>query len=177
VLYKRSEMDNDTWWFRAKVEGHKGYVRRSCRTSNAEIALAYATQKFEELRFKKSNNQSLKELTFEQYFTAYMKRGIERELWTDSRTRYKQGTFERYLKPYMGSKKLADLTQRFVEDYWQWRLAYWNTGEGMRLSSAPVRSSPPTLPTASPSPGSRRNRSDDKSRLLIRRLRETGALS
>jgi integrase len=150
LLYKRSDTPNDTWWFRAKVEGHKGYVRRSCRTSNAEIALTYANQKFDELRYKKSNNQSLKELTFEQYFTAYMKRGIERELWTDSRTRYKQGTFERYLNPYMGSKKLADLTQRFVEDYWQWRLAYWNTGEGKeRITYNPKRGKNPKAKTQS----------------------------
>ena len=40
LLYKRSDTPNDTWWFRAKVEGHKGYVRRSCRTSNAEHKVA-----------------------------------------------------------------------------------------------------------------------------------------
>ena len=144
LLYKRSDMNNDGWWFRAKVEGHKGYVRRSCKTTNKEIALTYATQKFEELRFKKSNNQSLAELTFEQFFTAYMKRGIERERWTPSRTRYKQGTFERYLKPYMGKKRLSDLTQRFVEDYWEWRLAYWGTDEGkQRISYNPKRGKNP----------------------------------
>ena len=85
LIFKRIDLKSDSWWFRATIDGHKGYVRRSCKTSNKEIALNYATQKYEELRFKKSNNQSLAELTFGEFFTAYMKRGIERQRWTARR--------------------------------------------------------------------------------------------
>ena len=59
LIFKRIDLKSDSWWFRATIDGHKGYVRRSCKTSNKEIALNYATQKYEELRFKKSNNQSV----------------------------------------------------------------------------------------------------------------------
>lgn len=50
----------------------------------------------------------------------------------------------------MGKKKLSDLTQRYVEDYWGWRLAYWGTDEGKaRIAYNPTRGKNPNAKTKS----------------------------
>ena len=37
VLYKRTELDVDIWHYRAKIEGKKGYIRRSTKKNKQEI--------------------------------------------------------------------------------------------------------------------------------------------
>lgn len=148
VLYKRSDTPNDIWWFRAKVDGHKGYIRRSTKHVNVELALIYATQKFEELRFKAQNQQSLSELNFEQYFQKFMEK--TKRLRTDQRNRDITASFDRYIRPYMGKMLLANLTQSFVEGYWEWRLNYWKTDEGKaRIKYNPKRGKNPNAKTQS----------------------------
>ena len=34
MLYKRPELDADIWHYRAKIEGKKGYIRRSTKETN-----------------------------------------------------------------------------------------------------------------------------------------------
>ena len=39
ILYKRPDLDAVTWHYRAKIEGMKGYVRRSTKETNFEHCL------------------------------------------------------------------------------------------------------------------------------------------
>ena len=40
IIHRRVDLDNDNFYFRAKVSGHTGYIRRSCALSAAENNLA-----------------------------------------------------------------------------------------------------------------------------------------
>ena len=46
ILYKRPDLDAVTWHYRAKIEGMKGYVRRSTKETNFELAKRKAEQEF-----------------------------------------------------------------------------------------------------------------------------------
>ena len=45
VLYKRSDLDSDAWWFRAKIDGRKGYIGRSTREHERVLAERLAIEK------------------------------------------------------------------------------------------------------------------------------------
>ena len=46
MLYKRPELDAGIWHYRAKVEDKKGYIRRSTKETNLELAKRVADDEF-----------------------------------------------------------------------------------------------------------------------------------
>ncbi len=41
------------------------------------------------------------------------------------------GTVKRYFLPYFGKKPINAINDTFVENYWDWRINYWNSVEGL----------------------------------------------
>jgi len=39
IIHRRVDLDNNNFYFRAKVSGHTGYIRRSCQTSDPARAM------------------------------------------------------------------------------------------------------------------------------------------
>jgi hypothetical protein len=39
IIHRRVDLDNDNFYFRAKVSGHTGYIRRSCQTDDPARAM------------------------------------------------------------------------------------------------------------------------------------------
>lgn len=72
LLYKRPNSKN--FQCRLRVEGIKGYIVKSCDTSNQGKALKFAEDLYDNLRFKKLNNLPLKTKTFKQIFDEWFKR-------------------------------------------------------------------------------------------------------
>ena len=60
-----------------KIDGVKSYIRRSCKTDNAALAMRKATEDYENYKLRKQNNLSLENYTVAQYF----------ERWIDSSTK------------------------------------------------------------------------------------------
>ena len=48
IIHRRVDLDNDNFYFRAKVDGHTGYIRRSCQTSDVARAMMVAEEAYEE---------------------------------------------------------------------------------------------------------------------------------
>ncbi len=46
ILYKRSDVSQDHWWFRAKVPGVKGYIRRTTKEDALDRATTTAKTKY-----------------------------------------------------------------------------------------------------------------------------------
>jgi hypothetical protein len=42
IIHKRRIADNDIYWFRAKIAGVSGYIRRSCKTEDAAETMMIA---------------------------------------------------------------------------------------------------------------------------------------
>ena len=55
ILYKRPDLDAVTWHYRAKIEGMKGYVRRSTKETNFELAKRKAAQDYIDNTYKFKN--------------------------------------------------------------------------------------------------------------------------
>ena len=73
LIYKRGDVD-DVFYFRAKLEGKKGYIRRSCKTADADEAMRFAHQQYDELRLRHSGGLSVTKLTVEKFFNDWISR-------------------------------------------------------------------------------------------------------
>lgn len=74
IIHKRKGNLNGFFYFRAKVDGHAGYIRRTCKTRNSEKAMAYAEQAFDDLRLKAKSGFALIELTVEKFYLDWLDR-------------------------------------------------------------------------------------------------------
>ena len=129
IIFRRKDAPEDgSFSFRAKIEGHKGYIRRTLKETNPEKALVLAEQEYENLRVRDKGGFSLKELSVDKFFDAWMQ--TQKTRLTDSRYMWKQSVYERYVSGFMGRKNLTDLNKKVVDGYWSYRLNFWNTKEG-----------------------------------------------
>ena len=129
IIFRRKDAPADgAFSFRAKIEGHKGYIRRTLKETNPDKALVLAEQEYENLRVRDKGGFSLKELSVDKFFDAWMQ--TQKTRLTDSRYMWKQSVYERYVSGFMGRKNLTDLNKKVVDGYWSYRLNFWNTKEG-----------------------------------------------
>ena len=128
IIFQRDDLDGDTFHFRAKIIGHKGYIRRSCKTSNTTRAMLFAENAYEDLMVRAKGGFALKELTIEKFFKEWIER--KRHNFTETRFKWKVSVYERYLTGYFGFKKISDLTKKYADGYWNYRLKFWNSVEG-----------------------------------------------
>jgi integrase len=128
LIYKRGDVD-DVFYFRAKLEGKKGYIRRSCKTADADEAMRIAHQQYDELRLRHSGGLSVTKLTVEKFFNDWILR--KQHNFTESRAKWKKGVFDRYLADYFGKQEISALNKKFVDGYWEYRLNFWNTQEAI----------------------------------------------
>lgn len=130
IIHRRADLDNDNFYFRAKVAGHNGYIRRSCQTSNAARAMVLAEQAYEELLVRAKGGFALKTVTVDSFFDDWIETTKHRL--TASRYKWKKNVYARYLTGYFGRKNISDLTKRFADGYWNYRQNFWNSAEGQR---------------------------------------------
>ena len=58
MLYKRDDLkDNDVWHYRAKIEGKVGYLRRSTKETNVDIAKRIADDEFRRYKTRVEDNK------------------------------------------------------------------------------------------------------------------------
>ena len=126
IIFRREE--EGSFWFRAKIQGHKGYIRRTLKETNPDRALVLAEQAYENLRVRDKGGLSLMELSVDKFFDAWIQ--TQKNRLTDSRYKWKQSVYERYVSGFIGGKNLTDLNKRVVDGYWSYRLNFWNTKEG-----------------------------------------------
>lgn len=121
LIHKRGDVNGDNWWMRLKIEGVKGYIRRSTKTANAALAMRAAEKEYEDLRLRKSNNQSLSRYTVREWFEIWFKQTVK----TAQRKTWIRGVYERYIDEFMGDRQLTELTSEYLRGYWRFRLNYW----------------------------------------------------
>jgi hypothetical protein len=64
IIHRRVDLGNDNFYFRAKVSGHTGYIRRSCQTDDPARAMLLAEQAYEELLVRAKGGFALKSSCF-----------------------------------------------------------------------------------------------------------------
>ena len=123
IIHRRDDIDADTFFFRAKIVGRAGYVRRSSGTSNAAKAMINAEAAYEDLLIKHKGGFSLTEVTVDKFFHDWLDR--KKHHFTEKRLEWKRSVYERYVSEFMGKKVLGNLTKPFCDGYWDYRLNYW----------------------------------------------------
>ena len=131
IIHHRNDLDVDTYFFRAKIAGVKGYVRRSCGTNDAAKAMVAAESAFVDLLVRHKGGFSLKELTVDKFFTDWIER--KRHNFTATRAQWKKSVYERYMSGYFGHRNISELNKKFCDDYWEYRLNFWNSAAGIEV--------------------------------------------
>ena len=133
IIFRRED-SNDNFWFRASIDGKRGYVRRSTGTADADEAMRIAREAYDDLRIRQKSGLEIIEITFDKFFIDWIER--RKRLNTEQRYQWKKNTYHRYLREYFGSKVLSKIDKRFVDGYWDYRLNYWNDEKNKKRIAA-----------------------------------------
>jgi integrase len=117
---------------RLKVPDRTGYVVKSTKERDASLAEDVARKEYASLAYKIENNFEIETYDFEKLYQTWWIR--EKPSKSDARIRYIEGTVERYFLPYftdvLSNKTITALTDLDFEDYWSWRIGYWDSPDG-----------------------------------------------
>lgn len=123
IIYRRGDVENASFTFRAKVAGQKGYIRRNTKADDPARAMVLAEQAYEELQVRKKSGLSLIQLSANAFFDEWINK--QKTKLTASRWNWKRNCWDRYISSYLGHHNLADLTKKFVDGYWDHRTKFW----------------------------------------------------
>ena len=130
IIHRRVDLDNDNFYFRAKVSGHTGYIRRSCQTDDAARAMLIAERAYEDLLVRAKGGFALKAVTVDAFFADWIETTKHRL--TGTRYNWKKSVYARYLAGHFGRKNISDLTKKDADGYWHYRLNFWNSDAGQK---------------------------------------------
>lgn len=130
IIYRRGDVENASFTFRAKVAGQKGYIRRNTKTDDPARAMVLAEQAYEELQVRKKSGLSLIQLSANAFFDEWVEK--QKTKLTATRWNWKRNCWDRYISSYLGHHNLAELTKKFVDGYWDHRTKFWTTAEGQK---------------------------------------------
>jgi len=130
IIHRRVDLDNDNFYFRAKVSGHTGYIRRSCQTPDPAWAMLLAEQAYEELLVRAKGGFALKSVTVDAFFEGWIEATKHRL--TETRYKWKKSVYARYVSGHLGKKNISDLTKKDADGYWHYRLNFWNSDAGQQ---------------------------------------------
>ena len=126
LLYTRN--NRPVYHCRLKIDGIHGYIIKSTKKKNLAEASRFAEELFDDLRYKQRHGLEVGHFLFEKLWKQWFdtkKVGLSEE-----RQRYHQGTANRYFIPFFGEKEVSTLKDSDFEDYWQWRINYWDSAQG-----------------------------------------------
>lgn len=130
IIHRRVDLDNNNFYFRAKVSGHTGYIRRSCQTPDPARAMLLAEQAYEELLVRAKGGFALKTVTVDAFFEGWIEATKHRL--TETRYKWKKSVYARYVSGHFGKKNISDLTKKDADGYWHYRLNFWISDEGQK---------------------------------------------
>jgi len=130
IIHRRVDLENDNFYFRAKVSGHTGYIRRSCQTDDPARAMLLAQQAYEELLVRAKGGFALKTVTVDAFFEGWIETTKHRL--TEKRYKWKKSVYARYFYGYFDKKNISELTKKDADGYLHYRLNFWNSGEGQK---------------------------------------------
>ena len=126
------------WYMKLRV-GPRKIINRSTGLTIYEDAYAFARKEYDRLRNAASLGHTLDDYTFEKHCDDWYQRQINNGVWKADRQRWYKNQSARYYKAYFRyadgtSMRLNDITPEIAQNYWDWRIAYWSTHQGEKLS-------------------------------------------
>jgi len=90
--------------------------------------MVFAEDAYQDLLVRQKGGFSLKTLTVDKFYRDWLER--KKQNLTPVRAAWKQNVFERYMSAYFGTMNVADLTKKFCDGYWDFRLSFWQSATG-----------------------------------------------
>lgn len=127
-----------TWYMKLRISP-KRIINRSTGLTIYEEAYRYARAEYDRLRNASALGHSLNDYTFQQHWDDWHKRNVDQGVWRPARQDWHRKLAERYFKAYFrhadgSSMRLNDINAVVANGYWNWRIAYWATGPGAKLT-------------------------------------------
>ena len=72
IIYRRGDVENGSFTFRAKIAGQKGYIRRNTKSDDPARAMLLAEQAYEELQVRKKSGLSLVQMSANTFFDEWI---------------------------------------------------------------------------------------------------------
>lgn len=126
------------WYMKLRIAPNK-VVNRSTGLTNYEEAYAFARKEFDRLRNAVALGHTLEDFTFEKHWDDWYQRNLNNGTWRPDRQRWHKNQAARYYKAYFRyadgtSMRLNDIIPTFAHAYWDWRITYWSTWAGEKLT-------------------------------------------
>lgn len=126
------------WQAKIKLPDGSGTKRMSTKTKNRDRAKQVAEAELDEMLQKLKFGLSLRSKLFGAVSDDYLKK-LKAEVATGERQEYVYKDHHRvvstYLKPKLGKKAIDTITNADIENFADWRRAYWTTGPGSELKT------------------------------------------
>jgi integrase len=125
VMFRLAESKGGV--FRARIRLPKGSSKRhrtqTLRTNDEQLAAERAFDFFAEVQaiIKNGGDPAIPRATFSQVWARF-RTTIKVNT---NRAKYIDGTAQRYFLPFFGSRRLTDIGNRELAQYWEWRPGYW----------------------------------------------------
>jgi integrase len=131
VLFYRG--DSPRLYCRLRRPDGLGWLQRSTKCNHQEEALNKAREWYDELRFRAklglTTDPKLFSLVADRYLED-LQREVDLGIRNPRRVRDYKPVVERYLKPFFGRMMIDEINNTKIEEYRNWRDAYWVTGPG-----------------------------------------------
>ena len=126
------------WYMKLRI-GPRKFVNRSTGLTIYEEAYAFARDEYDRLRNAVKLGHTLEDFTFEKHWDDWYQRNLNNGTWRPDRQRWHKNLANRYFKAYFRnsdgtSMRLNDISPIFAHAYWDWRISYWSTQQGEKLS-------------------------------------------
>ena len=130
LIYRRT--GSPKYQMRLKVPDRTGYIVKSTKERDVSLAEDFTRKEYTSLVYKVENNLEIETYDFEKLYRTWWTR--EKPSKSGARIRYIEGTVKRYFIQYfrnvLSNKGFTALTDLDFEDYWSWRIGYWDSTEG-----------------------------------------------
>lgn len=130
ILFRRSDLGNDVWHFRANIPGVRGYIRRSTKETELALAKRAAATAYHNLMGQKAAGLKLGKKKISEVVKLWFSELEQNRTKQPSRLQYMKSTWERYMEGHFGHHFISNLTDDIVDGYWGYRKGFYVWGEG-----------------------------------------------
>lgn len=130
TLYQRGDVHDIVWHMRIKLEDEKKYIRQSTKEADFDRAKEIALERYMELKILQKHGFPLFAKSFgavANEVLAAVGLRFEREEITSETLRITKSRMNRFIIPYFDKFSMDRINQQTVDDFWEWRIDYWDS--------------------------------------------------
>lgn len=125
-VFKRVGALKGTWHYRLKIRSRSGFVIRSTKTPDLYEAIDIAQTAFDAISYQVKQGRDVGiDLIFRKLWINFCSAHQVAQSSVHRRKLY-EGNANRYFLPFFGAKRVGEITDATIDEYWTWRLAYWS---------------------------------------------------